>query len=129
MSEIMPEALTPMHGFRVLICRPDGEVIEGERAAVDLVGEALGQCAEVVVIPAERLDDAFFRLHTRIAGDVMQKFTTYRLLLVITGDISRHMAESSALRDFVRETNQGDHVWFLSSLEELGERLARRPSV
>jgi hypothetical protein len=127
MSEIMSETLFPMHGFRVLMCRPDGEVIQGEPAAVDLVGEAPGQRAEVVVIPTERLDDAFFRLRTLIAGDIMQKFTTYRLLLVIMGDISRHMAASSALRDFVHETNQGDHVWFLSSLEELGERLARRP--
>ena len=70
--------------------------------------------------------DGFFRLATRIAGDIVQKFVTYRLLLVIVGDISRHTESSSALRDFVRETNQGDHVWFLSGLEELDERLARR---
>jgi hypothetical protein len=51
---------------------------------------------------------------------------TYRLLLVIVGDISQHVEASSALRDFVGETNRGDHVWFLSTLEELDERLAQR---
>ncbi|MBB4943503.1 hypothetical protein FHR32_007903 [Streptosporangium album] len=56
----------------------------------------------------------------------MQKFVTYQLRLVIMDDISRHMAESSALRDFVSETNRGDHVWFLSSVEELGDRLIQR---
>lgn len=122
----MSETLSPMHGFSALMCPPDGEIIRSERAAVDLIGEALGQHAEGVVIPAERLDDEFFQLRTRIAGDIMQKFVMYRLLLVIVGDISRHVAESSALRDFVYETNRGDHVWFLSSLEELGERLGQR---
>ena len=123
----MPETLSPIHGFRVLSSSPDGELIRDERGAVDLVGEALGQRAQVVVIPTERLDDAFFRLRTRLAGDIMQKFTTYRLLLVILGDITRHVTASSALRDLVHESNQGDHVWFLSSLEELDERLAQRP--
>ncbi|WP_221466780.1 DUF4180 domain-containing protein [Streptosporangium album] len=69
---------------------------------------------------------AFFQLRARIAGDVVQKFVTYQLRLVIMDDISRHMAESSALRDFVSETNRGDHVWFLSSVEELGDRLIQR---
>ncbi|MEV1246492.1 DUF4180 domain-containing protein [Nonomuraea sp. NPDC050022] len=126
MDIVMPETLSLIQGFRVLSCAPDGEPIKDERAATDLVGEAWGQRAEVIVIPAERLDDAFFQLRTRVAGDITQKFTTYRLLLVIAGDISRHTAASSALRDFVHETNQGDHVWFVSSLEHLDERLARR---
>jgi hypothetical protein len=123
---IMPETLFLVHEFNVLMCGPNGEIIQDERAAVDLIGEALGQHAEVVVIPAERLGDAFFRLRTGVAGDIMQKFVTHRLLLVIMGDISRYVAESSALRDFVGETNQGDHVWFLSSREELDKRLAQR---
>jgi hypothetical protein len=118
--------LLPMHGFHALMCRADGERIGSERAAVDLIGEALGRHADVVVIPAKRLDDVFFQLRTRVAGDIMQKFVTYRLLLVIVGDISPHVAASSALRDFVGETNRGDHVWFLPTLEELDERLAQR---
>ena len=43
--------------------------------------------------------------------------------VAILGDISRYVAESSALRDFVRETNPGDSVWFLSTPEELEEKL------
>ncbi|WP_425567685.1 DUF4180 domain-containing protein [Salinactinospora qingdaonensis] len=31
------------------------------------------------VIPAERFDDAFFRLSSRIAGDIVQKFVNYQL--------------------------------------------------
>jgi hypothetical protein len=123
----MSDTISVIHGFRVLLSSPNGEAIQDERGAVDLIGEATGQRAQVVIIPTERLDDGFFQLRTRIAGDIMQKFTMYRVLLVILGDISRHVTASSALRDLVHESNQGDHVWFLPSLDELGERLAQRP--
>ncbi len=46
---------------------------------------------------------------------------------MIVGDISRHLAESSALRAFVNEANRGKEVWFLATREELEERL--RPAV
>jgi hypothetical protein len=52
---------------------------------------------------------------------------TYRRRLAILGEISRHVAESSAFRDFVYEANRGDHVWFVADLEELDQRLAPPP--
>ena len=110
---------------QIFECAPDGEKIQGERDAIDLIGEARRHGASLVVIPVERLDDDFFRLRTRVAGDFMQKFVTYRLRLALVGDISRHLNESSALQDFVREANRGPHVWFLASREELDQRLLR----
>jgi len=56
---------------------------------------------------------------------MIQKIVQYRLRLVIVGDISRHLAESSALRAFVLEANRGKEVWFLATREELDQRLAR----
>ncbi|HXN48694.1 MAG TPA: DUF4180 domain-containing protein [Bryobacteraceae bacterium] len=94
-----------MGEVQIYECAPDGEKIKGERDAIELIGEARRHGASLMVIPAERLDDHFFRLRTRIAGDIIQKFVTYRLRLAIVGDISRHLNESSALRDFVREAN------------------------
>jgi hypothetical protein len=49
----------------------------------------------------------------------------YRLRLAVLGDISRHVAESTALRDFVYESNQGNQLWFLGGVEELDERLRK----
>jgi hypothetical protein len=126
MSETIGQSLLSIAGFRVLMCPRDGELIRDERAAVDLIGDAFGVHADVVVIPAERLGEEFFQLRTRIAGDITQKFANYRLLLVILGDISSHVAASSALQDFVRETNGGGQLWFLSGPEELDTRLSSR---
>ena len=72
-------------------------------------------------------DDDFFQPRTSIAGEIIQKFVTYRRRLAILGEISRHVAESSAFRDFVYEANRGDHVWFVADLEELDQRLAPAP--
>jgi len=108
----------------VLVCAADGEPISGEAAALDLIGNAAYQGAQWVVVPAERLGDDFFRLSTRVAGDIVQKFVQYRVRLAVVGDVSRHTAASAALRDFVRECNRGHQTWFLRDLEEFRARLA-----
>ncbi|MET7532639.1 DUF4180 domain-containing protein [Streptomyces goshikiensis] len=119
--------LEKIHDVPVLMCASEGEPIRGEREVLDLIGNAGYQGAEWVVVPAERFDDAFFRLRTRVAGDIVQKFVQYRLGMAVIGDISRHTEASSALRDFVRECNRGRQTWFLADVEELRERLADRP--
>ncbi|MFD4924011.1 DUF4180 domain-containing protein [Streptomyces goshikiensis] len=119
--------LEKIHDVPVLMCAVEGEPIRGEREVLDLIGNAGYQGAEWVVVPAERFDDAFFRLRTRVAGDIVQKFVQYRLGMAVIGDISRHTEASSALRDFVRECNRGRQTWFLADVEELRERLADRP--
>jgi hypothetical protein len=109
---------------RIFECAPDGKKVRGERDALDLIGEAMRQGASLVLIPVERLGEDFFKLRTRVAGEIVQKFVTYRMRLAIVGDISGHLSESSALRDFVREANRGDQVWFVANREELERRLS-----
>jgi len=114
-----------LHGIRVFACPPDGKKLRSDHDAVDLIGEARG--ADLILIPVERFDDDFFRLKTRIAGEIIQKFVTYGRRLAILGDISRYVAESAAFRDFVFEANRGEHVWFVPNLEELRKRLSPEP--
>jgi len=116
--------LEKIHDVPVLMCTPEDEAICGEREALDLIGNAGYQGAQWVVVPADRLDEAFFRLHTRVAGDIVQKFVQYRMGLAVLGDISRHTQTSSALRDFVRECNGGRQTWFVTDMDELRARLA-----
>lgn len=122
----MTATLTHVHGVSVLHCPADGPLLAGEAEALDLIGEALGQQADVVTVPVERLPEEFFRLASGVAGAVVQKFGNYRLRLVVVGDISAHLAASQALRDFVRETNRGGQVWFVSHRQELTDRLQPR---
>ncbi|MEU3982084.1 DUF4180 domain-containing protein [Streptomyces sp. NPDC026672] len=116
--------LVTLRDVRVLRCAPDGPPLDGESAALDLIGEALGGEARLVAVPVERLPDAFFELRSGVAGAVVQKFATYRVRLAVLGDISRHTAASSALRDFVYESDRGDQLWFLAGIDDLERRLA-----
>jgi len=109
--------------MQVLTCSTDGKKLRTDRDAVDLIGEALQSGAGMVVVPAERLAEDFFRLRTRVAGEFVQKFVTYGVRLAIVGDISTHLAESSALHDFVYEANRGRDLWFVTTREELEHRL------
>lgn len=113
-----------IHGIQVLVCAPEGAVITREGDANALISAAIEAHAPVVAIAASRLGDDFFRLSTRLAGDIAQKFVNYRIHLVIVGDISRWTDESRALRDFVHEANRGRAVWFVPDWTEAERRLS-----
>ncbi|MGW0738168.1 DUF4180 domain-containing protein [Streptomyces sp. NPDC002851] len=119
----MTTALEKIHDVPVLRCAPDGAPIAADSDVLDLIGNAGYQGAQWVIIPAERFDETFFQLRTRVAGNMVQKFAQYGMGLVVLGDISRHTESSSALQDFVRECNRGRQTWFLADDGELGERL------
>jgi hypothetical protein len=87
-----------VHCVRILEYSPDGPPIDNDRAAMDLIGNASSNSAELVVIPVERFPPGFFQLRTRLAGDLMQKFVNYRLRLAIIGDLSKPLAETNPSR-------------------------------
>ncbi len=63
-----------------------------------------------IILSQENIDEAFFDLRTGFAGEVLQKFSTYRMRLAITGPV--HHFTSKALRDFISECNSGnDVIW------------------
>jgi hypothetical protein len=51
------EVVSSVAGLRVLWCTADGPVLDGDRAAGDLVGAALGR-ADVVAVPIARVAPA-----------------------------------------------------------------------
>ena len=106
-----------------------GLPIATEQDALDhLIGEALGHGASMVAVPVSRLDATFFVLRTGLAGDIAQKITNYRLKLAVVGDISAHLHASSALRDWVRESNKRDTIRFVPSLDDLAANARPLPA-
>ncbi|GAB2932104.1 hypothetical protein GCM10027280_19770 [Micromonospora polyrhachis] len=120
----MPDVIEDRAGVPVLVCDPAGPQVTTVQNALDLIGTAfLG--AEVVAVPTSRLDERFFSLDTRFAGEIMQKFVNYHLRLAVVGDITPHLAASPALRALVHESNSANHVWFLPDLDALDDRLRK----
>jgi hypothetical protein len=59
---------------KLYLCPSEGKKLRTDRDAVDLIGDARGAGAETIAIPVERLDEDFFVLRTRVAGEFVQKF-------------------------------------------------------
>jgi len=68
-----------------------------------------------MIIYKESLGGKFFDLKTRFAGDILQKFSNYNMSLVIVGDFSEY--KSTSLKDFIRECNRGNQIFFLPTLD------------
>lgn len=101
----------------------DGPPLAIGQDALDAIGEAWGSDASTIVVPAERFDPRFYELRTGVLGELTQKFVNYRIRLVVLGDVTAHVQASDAFRDYVRETNSGDQVWFVADEAELAARL------
>ena len=123
----MTAASYTLHGIQVFQVPADGPVIQTEREATDMLGEAIGRDAKLVVLPSVRLAPAFFQLRTGLAGAIAQKFVNYRMKLAIVGVIPDEALQSSALQAFIKECNRGQNIWFLDQIEDLEKKLATGP--
>lgn len=110
-------------GHVVAAVSADGPPLRTDQDVVDLIASHYHDQVEWFALPVERLDDAFFGLSSRIAGEIVQRFVMYGHHLAIIGDITHHLADSSNLRAFVDEANRGRQVWFLPDLPTLAKRL------
>ena len=95
----------------------DSQVINSIQDALDLIGNADYQGARKIILREEHLTPDFFDLKTRLAGEILQKFSNYRMSLAIVGDFSKY--PSGSLKDFIRESNQNKRILFVPSVDEL----------
>ncbi|MFA4927012.1 MAG: DUF4180 domain-containing protein [Patulibacter sp.] len=112
------------HGRRVHRLGTSGEPWSTNHATTDLIGEAMYSEVDLIVIPIERVDPAFFDLSSGIAGELLQRATNYRVRLAIVGDVAPWTAQSASLRAFVEESQRGGHLWFVADDAALDARLA-----
>lgn len=94
----------------------DEIVIKDTQSALDLIASVQYEthCDKLIVYKSCVIDD-FFILSTGIAGEILQKFTNYRKKLAIVGDYSKYT--SKPLKDFIYESNNGNSIYFVPSIE------------
>jgi len=83
---------------------------------LDIMGDIGYRGCQKLIVHAGDLTPDFFDLRTGLAGEILQKFSNYRMRLAIVGDFSR--LTSRSWRDFIRESNRGRTVSFLPTLDE-----------
>jgi hypothetical protein len=88
---------------------------------LDLMGDAGANGCNRIIVNEKNLHPDFFKLHTGLAGEILQKFSTYNVKLAIVGDFSKY--KSKSLQDFIRESNRGNRVFFVHSHDEATKKL------
>ena len=99
----------------------DGLIIGNIEEALNVLGDAYYQGYDGIILYERNITPDFFDLKTRIAGEILQKFSNYRMRLVIVGDFSKYKSQS--LTNFISESNKGKQVNFVASLSEALGRL------
>lgn len=102
----------------------DAILIKNEEDSLDLLGNLYYQGFDKMILHQKNITPDFFDLKNGMAGEILQKFSNYRMSLVIIGDFSELIHQSKSLNDFIYESNNGKQVNFLGSVEEALEKLA-----
>ncbi|SIR51748.1 DUF4180 domain-containing protein [Chryseobacterium sp. RU33C] len=94
----------------------DDLIIQSAQGGLDLMGNIYYQGFDKVILHEKNISPAFFDLKTKIAGEILQKFSNYRIGLAIIGDFSQY--KSKSMKDFIFESNKTKHINFLSTLND-----------
>lgn len=92
----------------------DKILIRSEQDALDLLGNSETQ---TLIMHDYNFEKDFFDLSTKKLGDVLQKFTNYRVRVAIIGDFSKY--PSAVLPNFITESNRFGEYIFVHSLDEV----------
>ena len=102
----------------------DTIVIKTAEDGLDLLGNLYYQDFDSIILHEKNITPDFFDLKTGIAGEVLQKFSTYRVRLAIVGDFAQCTGKS--IRDFMFESNKAGHINFVKSTTEALNKLSNR---
>jgi len=112
-----------INGKNIAVLKSLGVMIQETQDALDLLGETSYLNSHKIIIKEDQLTPAFFELKNGIAGEILQKFSTYSVQLAIIGNFSKY--KSKSLKDFMLESNKYGRINFVGSFEEAKEKLSR----
>jgi hypothetical protein len=99
-------------------------LINSAEEGLNLLGNLYYQDFSEIIIYEKNIIPDFFDLKNRMAGEILQKFSNYRVRLAIVGDFSKYTSKS--LTDFIRESNKGKQINFVASQSEAIEVLSTK---
>jgi hypothetical protein len=91
-------------------------IIASFRDGLDLLGDLYFQGFDKIILQEKNITSDFFDLKTGIAGEVLQKFSNYRVSLAIVGDFDKY--QSKSIKDFIFESNKLGQINFVATVSE-----------
>ena len=113
-----------VNGTAISVVTSDAVCISDGQTALDFFMSMYYETGNhFIVINKEALNEDFFDLRTKVAGEILQKMINYRFKLAVVGVFSGYA--SKALRDFIYESNKGNDICFVTTVDEAVERLSK----
>lgn len=105
------------NGMKAAVVDSEGLFLTDVQSALDFMAliEYEYGC-NTAIIRKSNLPGEFFDLKTRLAGEILQKFTNYRFRVAVVGDFSGYTSKS--LKDFIYESNKARQILFVGSEKE-----------
>jgi len=96
--------------------KSDNLIIQTVEDGLDLLGNIYYQGIDCIIVHEKNIISDFFDLQNKMAGEILQKFSNYRIRLAIVGDFGKYTKKS--LKDFILESNKRKQVNFVGSLSD-----------
>lgn len=119
---IMEFTIHELNTIRIAELTGNSLVIQTAQDGLDLLGNAYYQGMDKVIIHTHQLTPDFFDLKTGLAGEILQKFSNYRIQLAIVGDFSGYTGNS--ITSFIYESNKRGQINFVVSVADALKCLA-----
>lgn len=116
--------LIDKNGTRIAEIISDSLEITDSQDALDIMANCSYQGAGMIIIHEKNIVSDFFDLKTGIAGEILQKFSTYNVKLAIVGDFSNYPGKS--LKDFIYESNKTGRINFVKDTDQAIEALMKK---
>ena len=107
---------TLKNGIKIAEVEAGSARINNAEEMLDIMADAGYNGCSGIIISENLLPVHFFNLKTKVAGEILQKFSNYRMKLTIVGDFSG--IKSKSLGDFIRESNRVGSISFVDSLDK-----------
>jgi len=91
-------------------------IIKSIEDGSQLVADIYYQDFDGIILYEKNITPLFFDLKTGIAGEILQKFSNFRICLAIIGEFEKY--ESKSVKDFIFESNKNRQINFVNTLEE-----------
>ncbi len=100
----------------------DEIVIVEPQDSLDIMAEAGYMGSNKLIFHEKSIGPDFFDLKSGLAGEILQKFSNYRVQLAIVTDPAKFTSRS--MQDFIRESNKLGRIFFVTSRDEAIKKLA-----
>lgn len=94
----------------------DAVILKTAEDGLDLLGNLYYQGFDKIIIHEKNIAPEFFDLSNGIAGEILQKFSNYRIPLAIVGNFTSYSSKS--VKDFIYESNKTNQINFVNSTPE-----------